>query len=1536
MFRTSSKWFKVIVFTIAVALQMSSLQAYASPPLTTGPVADSVGSNTEAFINGQTLREQATLADGTEVQVGTSALLSPGVGDREIHTTYNSNVIYQAGSAIAPEGWTLEYSTDYGVNWSSTEPVPASSVTDIRATKTNVTAGLISGLSQSYSTETTAAVPASTFSAGSAGDGWGVTLMDNYVYNIYHHYDYLGLDCHLKSDSSSCYNDGLPRTIRGPEGEDYVTGPRSNPIADPLTSRLYFFTMPSGGSHAFDPGVLCVDVVDPSDPQNCGFTPLSDSSGYNLYVSFWYGQQLSQLVRSGTKYFASFSGDSTILCFDSATQSPCSANEVPLLSASDNADPTRLLVHGGNLYVMTVSALECFKVADLSSCSSGSWPSWVPFNNVYGMFIKHENSSGIVDGLCSADWCWDLSGAQLNVVNPIQYVGGYAEIWQDALVTNHRAYILTNMAYSISCFDYLTGDYCTDFNTSAYSPNVQVYTYQLVQDPNNANCIWFNSDEGILGNFDATSGNPGCSENPVVTLEPSQFAPRYSCSTANGITSWDTLRISALVGGGTASSILLTVRDANGTPVTGWTNVPISLGVDLNMSGLDVALSGSRPTFSFAFIGVQGTISSATIALDYKGKGPELCSTVQLNAGGGMLPVSAAILGWFSDSVTAETYPSMRTLNIDSQDGQNLFLGTPGEPQNLTGSGLNTSANLTFEPPIDIGGAAVTGYLYSIDGGTSWLTPSQTIDNGDGTLTIPLTGLTAGQTYAMQVLAENSVGRGTPARLQITVQLVEPSNIPDTPVDQGPIYLATVNGNNLPYTYTVSPPEVCTVTNNVVTLVDVGSCSVTTDQAGDDTHIATSDTSSFTVLPAAVVTSAPSEVQNLAATAGSGQVLLTWDLPNSDGNSAITDYVVQFKVGSSYVPFVDGVSTARSALVTGLTNGTTYLFRVAAKNAVGLSPFAVAVSAVPADVPGESSGLAVSLSGTDAFIAWQAPISNGGSAITDYVVSYKLRTSPTWVVFDEGVSDQTGATVTGLDGVSDYDFMVQAQNVMGIGSAVSTVDIHASVSDSAVTLDWVAPLVGSPVSYVVSYREVGAATWTNIDTQSTSLAVTVAGLTNGTEYEFSVAAMADSVTVQSYSSTISATPLGTPTAPTVTAVAGVSQVTVSWSGAVGNGGTITDYIVHYRAVGSNVWRTANDGVGLNSEYTVLSLVNGTQYEFEVAAVSAVGTGAYSSAVTATPRRAPGAPSITVVSTTHTTATFSWTDPSDNGGAGITGYVVQFRERSAVVWTTYAGNEFTGSSVIIRALTPNTSYTFRVAAENDAGTGSYSSAALGVTTGFVVTFYSAGATSGTAPSAATAGGRFTIPGNTSGLTRTGYTFLGWVLDGTAYVAGQQITVVKNVNLFARWVRCTMTYVAPTKSSGSVPSSVSGCTNRIVRANVGNLKRTGYYFTGWSINGTTYRPGDVIAVDGRYTAIAQWSRFTITYMGARSTGGDAPAATLGYGATTLASSEGTLVRVGYTFSGWVLGSRSYAPGETFILKGNVKAFAKWSRNSLAPRG
>jgi len=80
--------------------------------------------------------------------------------------------------------------------------------------------------------------------------------------------------------------------------------------------------------------------------------------------------------------------------------------------------------------------------------------------------------------------------------------------------------------------------------------------------------------------------------------------------------------------------------------------------------------------------------------------------------------------------------------------------------------------------------------------------------------------------------------------------------------------------------------------------------------------------------------------------AGNAQVSLTWSAPTL--GSPPTDYQVQYSSnsGSTWTTFADGTSAATSAVVTGLTNDTGYIFRVRAVNALGEGPYGSASGVV--------------------------------------------------------------------------------------------------------------------------------------------------------------------------------------------------------------------------------------------------------------------------------------------------------------------------------------------------------------------------------------------------------------------------------------------------------------------------------------------------------------------------------------------------------------------------------------------------------------
>jgi hypothetical protein len=85
-------------------------------------------------------------------------------------------------------------------------------------------------------------------------------------------------------------------------------------------------------------------------------------------------------------------------------------------------------------------------------------------------------------------------------------------------------------------------------------------------------------------------------------------------------------------------------------------------------------------------------------------------------------------------------------------------------------------------------------------------------------------------------------------------------------------------------------------------------------------------------------------ITNVMAT--SGQAVVTWTAPSS-GTSSITDYVIQLSENSgAWTTFNDGTRTTTNATVTGLTNGSSYRFRVAAVSSVGTGTYSSASSAV--------------------------------------------------------------------------------------------------------------------------------------------------------------------------------------------------------------------------------------------------------------------------------------------------------------------------------------------------------------------------------------------------------------------------------------------------------------------------------------------------------------------------------------------------------------------------------------------------------------
>jgi predicted phage tail protein len=165
---------------------------------------------------------------------------------------------------------------------------------------------------------------------------------------------------------------------------------------------------------------------------------------------------------------------------------------------------------------------------------------------------------------------------------------------------------------------------------------------------------------------------------------------------------------------------------------------------------------------------------------------------------------------------------------------------------------------------------------------------------------------------------------------------------------------------------------------------------------------------------------------------------------------------------------------------TGLTNGSTYYYKVVAVNAVGISPQSGEASATPqATAPSAPLTLTASSGNATASLSWTAPTSTGGSPIIGYNV-YRGATAggESGTALATGVLGTSFTDTTVANG-STYYYKVAAVNTAGI-SALSN---EASAAPQA------APTAGF-------VRRVGSGTATGSRT-TTALAVGAPGVAAG-------------------------------------------------------------------------------------------------------------------------------------------------------------------------------------------------------------------------------------------------------------------------------------------------------------------------------------------------------------------------------------------------------------------------------------------------------
>uniref|UniRef100_A0A3B4THA2 Titin n=1 Tax=Seriola dumerili TaxID=41447 RepID=A0A3B4THA2_SERDU len=273
------------------------------------------------------------------------------------------------------------------------------------------------------------------------------------------------------------------------------------------------------------------------------------------------------------------------------------------------------------------------------------------------------------------------------------------------------------------------------------------------------------------------------------------------------------------------------------------------------------------------------------------------------------------------------------------------------------------------------------------------------------------------------------------------------------------------------------------------------------------------------------------------------------------------------------------------------------------------------------------------------------------------------------------------------------------------------IKVDAVTSDS-ITLSWSPPDYdgGCSISnYIVEKRDTNTQEWQMAASNVARTCFKAGRLTHGAEYQFRIYAVnrygkstyLDSPGITAQYNFKQPGPPSTP----IVKLATKSYMLVTWNEPVSDGGSpVLGYHVERKERSSILWTKMNRGMIKDTEYKVNGIEEGMMYEYRIYAENIAGIGKCSKACEAVAARdpcdPPGTPVVTAV--TRTSVSLSWDKPEYDGGAKVSGYIIERRDLPEGRWTRCNFTNVPETRYDVTGLTENSQYDFRVIAKNAAG------------------------------------------------------------------------------------------------------------------------------------------------------------------------------------------------------------------------------------------
>ena len=728
--------------------------------------------------------------------------------------------------------------------------------------------------------------------------------------------------------------------------------------------------------------------------------------------------------------------------------------------------------------------------------------------------------------------------------------------------------------------------------------------------------------------------------------------------------------ISGLTNGTTYHPVVVANSAAgSSTPAVGASVTPASVpSVDSAPTAVIADAQGDAATVTWVAASTHGAAVSAYLVTSFPGgltcstSGTLSCKVSNLVAG------TSYTFSVVATNAQGSSVPSASSNAVAAGQVPNV----PGSPMAMAG---NTTATVSWSPPTSNGTPVLS---YSVSASPGGATCSYQVPlSGPELDQCTVTGLTNAKSYTFSVIAHDLVGSSAAATSAAVVPgtpPAAPSNLSITPGNATATvsWVASVPNSTPVISYTASvvgsPSLSCTAQGATAT-----SCVITGLTNANKYQFQVVAANVFANSTAATSTSTtigivPGLVSQVQATASNTAATITWQAADGSG-LPVTSYKVT--ASSPTASTTASCSTATtSCTITGLTNGVSYSFAVAAINSIGTGSAVSSNPIIPAGVPITPVIASLTPGQAKTIVAWSPTAGNGAS-----VTSYQATATAAGVTKTCSATTTTFCAVTGLTNGTTYSFTLTATNAVGTSSASAAMTAMPVAPPNAptgltltpgagsVTVAWTAPSTnGSPITGYTASVTPGATvnSYTCTTTSATATSCTLTGLPLGVSVPISVVANS-AAGASPASAVVNGTGFGLPAAPLLSVTAGYSSITASVhlptststpDGYADGGSMPTSYTVTTSTgVSCTTSTIASD---TSASCTITGLTNGTTYVVSALATNVVGTGFPSVPATITAASAPSAPTSIVLYPGSTEVTVLWS-PSTSNGAAITSY-----------------------------------------------------------------------------------------------------------------------------------------------------------------------------------------------------------------------------------------------------------------------------------------